>query len=80
MMTPFSARSGVALTAAELAHLAVPTLIVWGSDDMILTPAHGRASADAIPNVTILEVDGGHAPWLNEPERVGHAVSAFLTG
>lgn len=80
MMTPFSARSGVALTAAELAHLAVPTLIVWGSDDMILTPAHGRASADAIPNVTILEVDGGHAPWLNESERVGLAVSTFLTG
>ncbi len=78
MMTPFTARADVALTAAELAHLRVPTLIVWGADDVILTPARGRASADAIPHATILEVDGGHAPWLNEPERVGKTVSAFL--
>lgn len=80
MMTPFAARADVALTARELAHLAVPTLIVWGSDDAILAPAHGRASAEAMPNATIIEVDGGHAPWLNEPIRVGDAVSAFLTG
>jgi len=78
MMRPFATRAGVELTAAELAHLAVPTLIVWGADDAILTPAHGRASADAMPNVTILEVEGGHAPWLNDLARVGDAVSTFL--
>jgi len=78
MMTPLSARADVALTPRELAHLAVPTLIVWGVDDAILTPAHGRASAEAIPNVTILEVAGGHAPWLNELTRVGDAVATFL--
>jgi pimeloyl-ACP methyl ester carboxylesterase len=61
-----------------LAHLAVQTLIVWGSDDAILTAARGRASAEAMPNVTIVEIEGGHAPWLNEPARVGDAVSAFL--
>jgi pimeloyl-ACP methyl ester carboxylesterase len=79
MMTPFAVRADVPLTASELAHLAVPTLVVWGSDDAILTPAHGRASAEAMPEATILEVEGGHAPWLNEPDRVGDAVSAFLT-
>ncbi len=78
MMTPFVARADVALTATELAHLAAPTLIVWGVDDVVLPPARGRASADAIPNATILETDGGHAPWLNEPGRVGDALSAFL--
>jgi len=78
MMTPVSARADVALTPRELAHLAVPTLIVWGVDDAILTPAHGRASAEAIPNLTILEVAGGHAPWLNELTRVGDAVATFL--
>jgi len=78
MMTPFALRGDIALTARELAHLSVPTLIVWGTDDAILTPAHGRASAEAIPHVTILEVPGGHAPWLNDLTRVGDAVSAFL--
>jgi pimeloyl-ACP methyl ester carboxylesterase len=80
MMTPFAARAHIALTEAELADLTVPVLIVWGTDDVILTPAHGRPSAEAIPHVTILEVDGGHAPWLNDPERVGTAVSMFLAG
>jgi pimeloyl-ACP methyl ester carboxylesterase len=78
MMTPFAARADVALTPRELAHLRVPTLIVWGVDDAILTPERGRASADAIPDVTILEIAGGHAPWLNDLTRVGDAVSAFL--
>lgn len=79
MATPFAVRADVALTANELAHLTVPTLIVWGVRDVILSPEHGRASADAMPNATILEVDGGHAPWLDDPERVGAAVSAFLS-
>ena len=78
MMTPFAARAGVTLTASELAHLAVPTLIVWGSDDAVLTPERGRASAEAMPNITILEVEGGHAPWLDDLVPVGDAVSAFL--
>jgi pimeloyl-ACP methyl ester carboxylesterase len=78
MMSPLGARAGVPLTAQELAHLAVPTLIVWGVDDAILTPDKGRASAGAMPHATILEVEGGHAPWLNELTRVGDAVSAFL--
>jgi pimeloyl-ACP methyl ester carboxylesterase len=80
MMTPFAARADVALTAAELTQLSVPTLLVWGADDAILTPAHGRASAEAIPGATVIEVDGGHAPWLNDLALVGDAVSAFLTG
>lgn len=80
MMTPFAARADVALTAAELAQLPVATLLVWGADDAILTPAHGRASAEAIPGATVIEVDGGHAPWLNDLAPVGDAVSAFLTG
>ncbi len=78
MMTPLGARGGIALTAEELAHLAVPTLVVWGTDDAILSPARGRASAGALPNATILEVDGGHAPWLDQPDQVGRAVSLFL--
>jgi pimeloyl-ACP methyl ester carboxylesterase len=79
MMTPLGARTGIALTAQELAHFEVPTLIVWGSDDAILTPEKGRASAGAMPRATILEVEGGHAPWLNDLTRTGDAVSAFLT-
>lgn len=78
MMTPFAIRPGVAMTAAELAHLAVPTLVIWGTDDAILGPAHGRARAEAIPNASILEIEGGHAPWLNDLARVGDAVAAFV--
>ncbi|MEP6842537.1 MAG: alpha/beta hydrolase [Pseudolysinimonas sp.] len=79
MMTPRGGRSEVALTAQELEQLAVPTLIVWGADDAILTPDRGRASAGTMPHATIVEIAGGHAPWLNDLTRVGNAVSTFLT-
>lgn len=78
MTTRVAVRGDVALTTAELARLAVPTLIVWGADDAIMTPAAAREAIEAIPHATILEIDGGHAPWLNDLAHVGQAVSAFL--
>ncbi len=79
LITPFGLRSLVPLSHDELATLTIPVLIVWGDEDVFLTPIKGRASAEAIPHVTILELEGGHAPWLNDLARVGDSVSAFLT-
>ena len=78
LMTPFAARPLTALSHDELATIGVPVLMVWGENDIVMTPATGRASFDAIPGAELLEIDGGHMPWLNDPERVGTAVSAFL--
>ncbi|AJE84860.1 alpha/beta hydrolase [Streptomyces albus] len=46
---------------AELARLDVPALVVHGSDDCLIDPSGGRATAAAIPGARLLTVPGmGH--------------------
>jgi pimeloyl-ACP methyl ester carboxylesterase len=78
LITPFSMRRGVAIPVADLRAITTPTLMVWGDKDVFLTPARGRANIDAIHGSRLLEVSGGHAPWLNELEPVGSTVREFL--
>jgi pimeloyl-ACP methyl ester carboxylesterase len=49
-------------TDARLAALAgLPTLVVHGTADPLLPPAHGRALASAIPGAELMELEGvGH--------------------
>jgi pimeloyl-ACP methyl ester carboxylesterase len=76
-MTPFAVRPGIPLTRAELATLTAPTLLVLGADDIILTQTAGAGSMSAVAGGRMLEVAGGHAPWLDDP-TVPNAVAAFL--
>jgi len=64
---------------ARLAQLAAPTLVMWGRDDRIMTPAYGRAFADSIPGAQFVEIaDAGHLPFLEEPDAVFAALDEFL--
>jgi pimeloyl-ACP methyl ester carboxylesterase len=78
LITPFAVRHSVPLTAAELVSIRVPVLSVWGDADVFLDPTTGHESLDAIPDARMLPVEGGHAPWLNDPDRVGATVAEFL--
>jgi pimeloyl-ACP methyl ester carboxylesterase len=42
----------------RLADVAVPTLVVHGSADPLVTPAGGRATADAVPGAELWVVEG----------------------
>jgi pimeloyl-ACP methyl ester carboxylesterase len=45
----------------ELAKLDVPTLVIHGSDDPLVRPSWGRATAEAIPGSELLMIEGmGH--------------------
>jgi pimeloyl-ACP methyl ester carboxylesterase len=51
---------------ARLAEIAVPALVIHGSDDPLFPPAHGAALARKIPGAKLLVIDGlGHElpPW-----------------
>jgi pimeloyl-ACP methyl ester carboxylesterase/mannose-6-phosphate isomerase-like protein (cupin superfamily) len=57
--------------AARLAGLTVPTLVVWGEADRMVTPAYGQEYAAAIPGATFrLVPDAGHLPQIEAPEAV----------
>ncbi|MCU1480262.1 MAG: putative hydrolase [Subtercola sp.] len=63
----------------RLAQIAVPTLVIWGESDRIVTPAYGAAFADAIADARLTIIDeAGHLPHLEQPESTFAALDAFL--
>ena len=66
---------------SRLPAVAVPTLLVWGASDRIVTPAYGRALAATIPGARFAEIrNAGHLPHLEDPEATWRAIDPFLAG
>ena len=64
----------------RLGSITVPTLVVWGASDRIVTPASGRAIAAAVPGAVFAEVPAaGHLPHLEAPAATWAAIDPFLT-
>jgi len=64
---------------SRLAAVSVPTLVVWGESDRIVTPAYGRAVDHAIPGAQFAEIPkAGHLPHLEAPDATWAAIDAFL--
>jgi pimeloyl-ACP methyl ester carboxylesterase len=62
-----------------LGRIRVPTLVLWGASDGIVTPEYGRAYAGLIPGARFETIaEAGHAPELEQPERFVERVAAFL--
>jgi pimeloyl-ACP methyl ester carboxylesterase len=63
----------------RLGEVSVPTLVLWGGSDRIVTPAYGRALAAAIPNARFEIVrEAGHLPQIEQPEATFRAMDRFL--
>lgn len=63
----------------RLGAVNVPTLVVWGESDRIVTPAYGRAVAHAVPGAQFVEIpEAGHLPHLEAPDATWAAIDAFL--
>jgi pimeloyl-ACP methyl ester carboxylesterase len=64
-----------------LREIAVPTLVVWGADDMIAPPRTGQALASAIPHARLVVMEGaGHAPMVQMPDRFNPIVLDEIDG
>jgi pimeloyl-ACP methyl ester carboxylesterase len=55
------------MTNDELSRIETPMLFYWGRDDPFLSPQRARPSVAKIPGAVLHEVDGGHAPWFENP-------------
>ncbi|MFJ7288480.1 alpha/beta fold hydrolase [Curtobacterium sp. NPDC098951] len=63
----------------RLGAVAVPTLVVFGESDRVVTPAYGRAVAAAIPGAEFRVVPAaGHLPHLENPDATWAVVDPFL--
>jgi pimeloyl-ACP methyl ester carboxylesterase len=65
--------------ARWLARIAVPTLVLWGASDRVVTPAYGRAYAARIPGARFEIIEAaGHHPEIEQPGTLAERVRAFL--
>jgi pimeloyl-ACP methyl ester carboxylesterase len=62
-----------------LGRIAVPTLLLWGADDRVVTPEYGRAYSRLIPDSRFALIErAGHHPEIEQPERFVERVAEFL--
>ncbi len=65
--------------ARWLTRINVPTLVLWGESDRLVTPAYGQAYAQRIPGARFQTIpQAGHYPYLEQPEAFTAAVAEFL--
>lgn len=61
--------------------LAVPTMILWGQEDVVVPYGVAEAYARQIPDAElVLLPQAGHSPQLEAPKRVANAIRAYLAG
>ena len=63
----------------RLHRIDVPTLVVWGDKDGIVTTAYGKAFAKEIPGARFTAIaKAGHFPQIEQPDAFLKAVAAFV--
>lgn len=61
-----------------LHRVRVPSLVLWGEHDGIVTPEYGRKLAAALPAARFEMIPGGgHHPQIERPESVAAAIERF---
>ena len=62
----------------RLSRVAVPALVLWGSQDRIVTPDYGQAFARLLPSARFQTIDrAGHMPQIEQPEQTAQAIRDF---
>jgi len=62
----------------RLPAVTLPTLVVWGVADRMITVEHGRAYADGIPGARLRMIEhAGHLPQLETPAELLAVVGEF---
>jgi pimeloyl-ACP methyl ester carboxylesterase len=64
---------------SRLAKMPVPTLVIWGESDRIVSPDYGRVLASSIPGSRYSPVAAaGHFPQIEQLEEVERLICAFV--
>jgi pimeloyl-ACP methyl ester carboxylesterase len=65
----------------RLHRIGIPTLLLWGTYDRVLTEAYGRAYCAAIPGARFEPIErAGHFPHVEQPDKFAEKVFAFIDG
>jgi pimeloyl-ACP methyl ester carboxylesterase len=72
---------GQTVNATDRLYLAaaMPTMIVWGDQDLIIPVEHAYAAHESIPGSRLEIFEGcGHFPHVQEPDRLVEAIRDFV--
>jgi pimeloyl-ACP methyl ester carboxylesterase len=62
-----------------LYRIRLPTLIIWGQNDGVVSPSHGHAYQDGITGAALVVIPAcGHLPHIEQPEAFLQAVLPYL--
>jgi pimeloyl-ACP methyl ester carboxylesterase len=62
-----------------LYRVRLPTLIIWGENDGVVSPAHGKSYQHGIAGATLVLIPAcGHLPHVEQPEAFLQAVLPYL--
>jgi pimeloyl-ACP methyl ester carboxylesterase len=61
-----------------LSQVQCPVLLAWAKDDFVLPLSRNRSSFQKFPNHRLEVFDGGHAAFLEDPDRFEPALRRFL--
>lgn len=65
--------------AADVADFKVPTLVLVGSEDVVVTPDVARIVVQLIPGARLeIVVDAGHSVYFERPEEFNQRVADFF--
>ncbi|OFX32378.1 MAG: hypothetical protein A2Z07_08885 [Armatimonadetes bacterium RBG_16_67_12] len=62
-------------------RITAPTLIIWGTRDRVVPPAHAVVAVRTIPDARVHLLDGaGHVPYIEDADAFNAAMMEFLSG
>jgi pimeloyl-ACP methyl ester carboxylesterase len=65
----------------RLHHVRVPTLVVWGGKDRLISPEHGRMLAREIKGACFELIESsGHAVAIEQPTMLADTIARFADG
>ncbi|MBI2869101.1 MAG: alpha/beta fold hydrolase [Chloroflexi bacterium] len=63
----------------QLSNLLMPTLLVWGANDLVLPVSHGYAASRVIPDCELRVLEGcGHSVYKQKIAEFSRVLSTFL--
>jgi pimeloyl-ACP methyl ester carboxylesterase len=62
-----------------LSQVQSPVLLAWAKDDFVLPLSRNKPSFRKFPNHCLEVFDGGHAAFLQDPDRFELALCRFLS-
>jgi pimeloyl-ACP methyl ester carboxylesterase len=70
-------------TAHDLSHyladIHIPTLVIWGKNDLVLSPNQFPSMVEKMPNASAVAISGsGHEPHLTEHNKFNEILLNFL--